>query len=392
MNTRAVHIPLHVNMPNGTTIQSSHTSELILSELPPEARRAHILPGLVHNSLISVGQLCDSGCNVTFTQDKVDVIKNGKSVMSGLRDHKSRLWRVALQETPQSNYKNACHHAHETSNLKELINYLLATEFSPVKSTWIKAIKNGNFSSWPGLTEHAVEKHLSKSTAIVKGHLNQQRMFARSTQPKKEPECTMASESNVDDGIKTKCIYAAVVDAGQIYTDQTCRYPVISSRGSVSIMVLYEYDGNDIMAEPIKNNKSAELFRSFQVMEQKMTSRGLKPKLMTLDNEESTLLKDYLHGQVINFQLVPPYGRRRNAAERAIHSFKDHLIAGLCSTDKAFTMHLWDRLLPQAILTLNMLRTSRINPKISASTYLDGQYWKIIIVTQCTSPKLESKG
>jgi hypothetical protein len=38
------------------------------------------------------------------------------------------------------------------------------------------------------------------------------------------------------------------------------------------------------MAEPIKNNKSAELLRSFQVMEQKLTSIELKPKCMTLDN------------------------------------------------------------------------------------------------------------
>jgi hypothetical protein len=39
------------------------------------------------------------------------------------------------------------------------------------------------------------------------------------------------------------------------------------------------------MAEPIKSNKSSELLRLFQVMEQKLTSRGLKPKLMTLYNE-----------------------------------------------------------------------------------------------------------
>jgi hypothetical protein len=117
----------------------------------------------------------------------VEVNKNGKYVMSGVRDQKSRLWRVALQETPKSNNKNACNHAHETSNLKELINHLHAAAFSPVKSTWIKGIKNGNFSSWPGLTEHAVEKHLSKSKSTVKGHLNQQRMFVRSTQPQKEP-------------------------------------------------------------------------------------------------------------------------------------------------------------------------------------------------------------
>jgi hypothetical protein len=102
---------------------------------------------------------------------------------------------------------------------------------------------------------------LSKSTATVKGHLNQQIMCARSTQPKKEPECTMASESNLDDRIKTQCIYTDVVDAGQIYTDQTGIFPVISSRGNMSIMVLYEYDGNMIMDEPIKNNKAAELLR-----------------------------------------------------------------------------------------------------------------------------------
>jgi hypothetical protein len=279
-----------------------------------------------------------------------------------------------LKEAPNSNYKNACNHPHETSNLKELINYLHAPEFSPVKSRWIKAIKNGNFSSWPGLTEDAVEKHLSKSTATVKGHVNQQRMYARSTQTKKEPECSMEYELNLDDGIKTHFMYAAVVDAGQIYTDQTGRFPVIPIRGNVSIMVLYEYDGNAIMVEPIKNNKAAKVLPSFQVMEQKLTSRGLKPKLMILDNEASKLLKDYLHDQHINFQLVAPYFHRTNAAECAICSFNDHLIAGLCSTDKAFPMHLWDRFLQQAILTLNMLRTSSINPKISAATHLNGQY------------------
>jgi hypothetical protein len=38
-------------------------------------------------------------------------------------------------------------------------------------------------------------------------------------------------------------------------------------------------------------------------------------------------------------------------------------------------MHLWDRLLPQAVVALNMLLTSRINPKISASTHIFGQYY-----------------
>jgi hypothetical protein len=50
------------------------------------------------------------------------------------------------------------------------------------------------------------------------------------------------------------------------------------------------------------------------------------------------------------------------------------LIAGLCSTEKSFPMHLWDRLLPQEVITLNMLRTSIINPKLSAATHIYAQY------------------
>jgi hypothetical protein len=149
---------------------------------------------------------------------------------------------------------------------------------------------------------------------------------------------------------------------------------VVSSKGNKYIMILYDYDRNAILAQPIKDRTAPELLKAFQVMEQELVARGLKPKLKKLDNEASKLLKTYLHQQNITFRLVPPYSHRRNSAERAIRSFKDHLIAGLCSTDKSFPMHLWDRLLPQAVITLNMLRTSIINPKLSAATKIYGQY------------------
>jgi hypothetical protein len=97
------------------------------------------------------------------------------------------------------------------------------------------------------------------------------------------------------------------------------------------------------MAEPIKTRTSVKLLRAFKVMEQKMTARGLKPRLMRLGNEASQLLKDYLYEKEISFQLVPPYSNLHNAEECAIRSFKDHLIAGLCSTYKSLPMHLWYR-------------------------------------------------
>jgi hypothetical protein len=281
------------------------------------------------------------------------------------------LWRVDLKQKLETNHVQ-CNHAHDNSNQKDLIKYLHAACFSPVKSTWITAIKNGHFTSWPGLTERAVEKHLSKSTSTTKGHLNQKRQNARTTKDK-DPK-VIITEPDLDQGIKTQFVYAATIDAGQIYTDQTGIFTVVSSKGNKYIMILYDYDSNDILAQTIKDRTAPELLRAFHVMEQELVARGLKPKLMKLDNEASKLLKTYLHQQNITFQVVLPYSHRRNSAERAIRSFKDHLIAGLCSTDKSFPMHLWDRLLPQPVITLNMLRTSRINPKLSAATHIYGQY------------------
>eukprot|EP00957_Ditylum_brightwellii_P183858 14004641-Ditylum_brightwellii.AAC.1 len=37
-------------------------------------------------------------------------------------------------------------------------------------------------------------------------------------------------------------------------------------------------------------------------------------------------------------------------------------------------MHLWDRLLPQASITVNLLRTCQINPKLLAYKYLHGTF------------------
>jgi hypothetical protein len=134
------------------------------------------------------------------------------------------------------------------------------------------------------------------------------------------------AEPYLDQGIKTQYVYAATIDAGQIYTDQAGRFPVVSSRGNKYIMILYDYDSNTILTQPIKDGTAQELLRAFKVMEQELVACGLTPKLMKLDNEASTLLKTYLHQKNITFQLVPPYSHRQNSAERAIRSFKEHLI------------------------------------------------------------------
>jgi hypothetical protein len=83
-------------------------------------------------------------------------------------------------------------------------------------------------------------------------------------------------------------------------------------------------------------------------------------------------LKNFFTAQNIAYQLVPPRCHRRSAAERAIGTFKKHFVAGLSSVDPSFPLHLWDRLLPQAEITLNLLRTSRLRPQLSAAAHYHG--------------------
>jgi hypothetical protein len=83
-------------------------------------------------------------------------------------------------------------------------------------------------------------------------------------------------------------------------------------------------------------------------------------------------LKNFFTINDIDYQLVPPHCHRRNAAERAIRTFKEHFVAGLSSVDPDFPLHLWGRLLPQAEITLNLLRTSRLHPQLSAAANFHG--------------------
>jgi hypothetical protein len=93
-----------------------------------------------------------------------------------------------------------------------------------------------------------------------------------------------------------------------------------------------------------------------------------------LDNEASTALKYFFTTSYVEYQLVPPHCHRRNATERDIRTFKEHFVAGLASVDPDFPLHLWDRLLPQAEMTLNLLRTSRQHPQLSAAAHFHG-WW-----------------
>jgi hypothetical protein len=165
-----------------------------------------------------------------------------------------------------------------------------------------------------------------------------------------------------------------MVDVGKVYGDLTGRFPIQSSSGHKYILTMYDYDSNTISTEPMNNRTDGEMIRAYTSLHKQLINAGLKPKLQVTDDECSKAFRQYLMDERIAVQLVPPHLHRQNAAERAIRTLKNQFVAGLCSVEKQSHMHLWCELLPQETLTLNLLRTSRINPTIAAATQLFGQF------------------
>jgi hypothetical protein len=88
-------------------------------------------------------------------------------------------------DTNNTKQNESINSVYEISKVYDKIQYLHAAAGSPVPSTFVKAIKAGNFTTWPTLTPEHVNKYLEKSEATVKGHVNQTRKNVRSTKPKK---------------------------------------------------------------------------------------------------------------------------------------------------------------------------------------------------------------
>ena len=179
-----------------------------------------------------------------------------------------------------------------------------------------------------------------------------------------------------DDSIANIFCSAAFADkfSGVVYSDLTGNFPFMSFDGNVCFLVVYHYETNAIMATPIAGLDDKTIFKAYKAIFQDLTARGFKPKLNIMDNQATKYIREFLTEEECRLQLVEPHNHRVNAAERAIQTFKDAFIAALATTDRDFPLQLWDKLTPQVITCLNLLRASRTDPTKSAYEILHGPY------------------
>ena len=158
------------------------------------------------------------------------------------------------------------------------------------------------------------------------------------------------------------------------YSKQTGRFPVRSSQGNLYMYVLYNYDTKTLHVIAIPNCQAATIWDSWLKTYNTLLSKVYQIQHHILDNEWSKDLKATFSKHNIDYQLVPPAEHQVNAAECAILTFKNHFIAILSMVDFNFTLAEWDRLLPLAVITLNLLCSSHLHPSLLTHASLFGSF------------------
>jgi hypothetical protein len=367
------------------------------------ARTGHVMPGFTNN-LISLGKLCDADCTAHLDKHLLIVNdKDGNQVLCGKREpHGARLWRVDI--TPQTppapptepistatnslmtaatppvlpaptvvpshaNTTNTHVRAYDLPNVPALVAYLHATAGFPVKSTWLEAVKRGAYASWPGLTYELASRYCPDADETIKGHMAQPRQHIRST---KQP--TLTTRHTPIAATSAATIEIHTVPINRIFTDDTGRFTPRSRSGNQYIMIALHTASNAILVQPFASKHDSHRIPAYNKMYERLAAAGSAPTMHILDNEASAAFQRAITSNNCKYQLVPPHVHRRNAAERAIRTFKDHFLAILAGVAPTFPRDRWDLLLPQAELTLNLLRPSTNRTSASAWESLFGAY------------------
>jgi hypothetical protein len=285
------------------------------------------------------------------------------AILRGWLDKKENLWRIPLvpiilnnntetvlvNKPPTEFLPNrlppieAIHNIYELKTQPELVQYLHALAGFPTKPTWIEAIKNNHYASWPSLTVKAVTKHFPESKETMKGHRQKGKSGLRSTkttEPIIKIEPGIIDQTHLQASTKMHHIFINVFDIKDkavrtIYTNQPGRFPKKSSKGNQYVM-----DSSAILVEATKNPTAGKMICAYQGLINQLLQAGIIPKRHILDNECSEEFKATICKNNMTFQLVPPHDHRRNIAEKAIQTFKGHFISILCGTDKNFPLHL----------------------------------------------------
>ena len=278
-------------------------------------------------------------------------------VLDANRCNLTGLWKLPLQEDNQDDNRSPPQQQGEPINVifdlpttRQTFLWYHASAGFPTKETFIGAVRNGNYTTWPKLTVALIHMHMPNSDKTAKGHLKGQRQGIRSTKQRafekiiemEETRIKIEGESSPYHPLppsKLNDIFVWVENlTKEVHTNQTGAFPHTSQRSNQYIMVAVPLDANYIFAKPMKNRTESEMVRAYQKSINRMQAARLGIKKQVLNNKCSAAMKECIKHNNIEYKLVPPGQHRQNQAEWAIQIFKAHFISILAGVDDKFPL------------------------------------------------------
>jgi hypothetical protein len=141
-------------------------------------------------------------------------------------------------------------------------------------------LKKGFVQNFPGLTKKKLAKYPPRSYAMVKGHMDQARKNQKSTKTATAPADPDDDFLPVVPDARSHFCYATLAKiTGQVYSDQTGKFTFPSSNWNNYLFILYDYDSNLILAEPMKSRHAQDIVTAYKTVHTKLCCAGSQPKL-----------------------------------------------------------------------------------------------------------------
>jgi hypothetical protein len=141
---------------------------------------------------------------------------------------------------------------YDLPSIEQAVKWMHAVCGYPVKSTWMRTIRAGNYVGWPMLTEQNVSKYYPESDETLKGHMNQARKNVRSTKAKQAP--LELAEYPKMRGKKVQDIYISTYEVRKTtFSNQTGQFPSRSKSGNKYIMIMVKINSSAILVKSMKS-------------------------------------------------------------------------------------------------------------------------------------------
>jgi hypothetical protein len=156
---------------------------------------------------------------------------------------------VALQIC-KNHFQEYLHNVYELPSVKPAIWYLHGMAGFPTKAFWLKAIRKGNYLSWPLINVKNIAKYFPESEETQKGHMHGKRQGVQST---KVAEPTEDAPTTLPHQKKNDILITEHEVKSLMYADQTGLFPAVSSLGNKYVMLRHHVDSNSSWLEAMQN-------------------------------------------------------------------------------------------------------------------------------------------